>query len=293
MEQPAKVGRKGIDESLYSEQILKWIDDGLSLDDISATSLQKAVGGQYRKAVAALEKFKEGYEAKVMADLPAVPSSVTDELNQFTLKLWREINQATHEKIAEIEASARAEVEEVEARLAECLAMIENVENQLEKAEDANTVLMAELKVTEKSRGELAEKVAALQSDKSHLGEQVALLQGERNTARDMTKQAEKNAQSLTEQLGIERANTTSLTEQLNESKGRITTLSSELLECRQVGEANKVKLDQESAKSRELAERLQSSQSELAQERTEHRRSKSDYTRWPPCQRAMNSWRR
>ena len=64
MEQPAKVGRKGIDENLYSEQITKWLNDGLSLDDISATSLQKAVGGQYKKAVAALDKFKEGYEPR-------------------------------------------------------------------------------------------------------------------------------------------------------------------------------------------------------------------------------------
>jgi chromosome segregation ATPase len=279
MEQPAKVGRKGIDESLYSEQITKWLNDGLSLDDISATSLQKAVGGQYKKAVSALDRFKEAYEAKALADVPPIPQAVTEELTAYAAKLWREVNQATHDKIAEVQAAAQAEVDAATARHAESLNMIESLETDLEKAEENNADLVQSMKATESRLVAKSESAAALQSDKHHLAQQLDSLRNELEQARTENKAIETARQSLSEQLGIERASTQSLTEQVKEARQRIESLTGDLAQCRQDSEATKARLDQEAANSRELAERLQAAQSELAQERADHRRAKSDYT--------------
>lgn len=277
MDQPAKVGRKGIDESLYSEQITKWLSDGLSLDDISATSLQKSVGGQYKKAVTALDRYKEAYEAKALADIPPIPQAVTDELNSYAVKLWREVNQATHDKIAEAQAAAQADVEAAEARQAESLNMIESLETDLEKSEQNNEALARSLKATESSLIAKSESVAALQADKSHLTEQLNILREELQQARTENKATESSRQALAEQLGIERASNESLKEQVKEAKERIQVLTADLSTARQQSEESRVKVEDIQKAARDLADTLKDVKAELAQERVALRNAKAE----------------
>ncbi len=58
MEQSKTIGRPGIEPQRYHNQIQQWLSEGTSIEGITATMLQKAIGGQYKKAVTILDEFK-------------------------------------------------------------------------------------------------------------------------------------------------------------------------------------------------------------------------------------------
>ncbi len=58
------MARNAIDESTYIDAIKKQLNKGGGIDEITATKLQKLIGGQYSRIKTIVEKFKESYKAE-------------------------------------------------------------------------------------------------------------------------------------------------------------------------------------------------------------------------------------
>lgn len=123
-----KPGRPGISEQQYIAQLQEWLDDGHRLVDITATTLQKAVGGQYRKAAEILERFKEGYETRELTELPPLPEKLQGLLNSAGLEMWRVVMDEKREQLAEASAAFDAEKLQLQALADERLALIDELE---------------------------------------------------------------------------------------------------------------------------------------------------------------------
>lgn len=129
MTEQVKPGRPGISEQQYVAQLQEWLDDGIRLQDMTATALQKAVGGQYKKAAEILERFKEGYETRELTELPPMPEKLQGLLNSAGLEMWRVVMDEKREQLAEATAVFEAEKSQLQAIAAERLEMIDQLEN--------------------------------------------------------------------------------------------------------------------------------------------------------------------
>ncbi|CAH0531257.1 hypothetical protein [Vibrio hippocampi] len=182
MEQNKSIGRPGIEPQRYHNQIQQWLNDGMGINAITATMLQKAIGGQYKKAVTILDEFKAGYETKELSELPEPPEQLNNALNAASLEIWRLL---WNQKNAEVNA-ARSEFEQEKSGLmslaAERLELIDNLEEQLEQ-----------LRQVEQAANE---KLALLSNENHDKDQELASLR-ERLQARDL--QIEQGKQSVAE----------------------------------------------------------------------------------------------
>lgn len=129
MTEITKPGRPGINEQQYIAQLQDWMNDGSRLADITATMLQKAVGGQYKKAAEILERFKEGYETRELTELPPVPEKLQALVSSASLEMWRVVMDEKREQLAEACEVFEAEKLQLQALAAERLEMIDELEN--------------------------------------------------------------------------------------------------------------------------------------------------------------------
>lgn len=144
-----KPGRPGISEQQYIAQLQEWLDDGHRLVDITATTLQKAVGGQYRKAAEILERFKEGYETRELTELPPLPEKLQGLLNSTGLEMWRVVMDEKREQLAEASAAFDAEKLQLQALADERLALIDELEAR--EAELRSTLANAQTQLDERT----------------------------------------------------------------------------------------------------------------------------------------------
>jgi len=133
MEVKKSVGRTGIDKSVYTNQIQSWLNSDYRISDITATMLQKSVGGQYKKSVDYLEEFKQGYETKELADLPPPPAEFTNLLNSAGLDAWRVLWQEKNKSVADATSAFEIERKELTTRAGEYLKVIELHEQEIEE----------------------------------------------------------------------------------------------------------------------------------------------------------------
>ena len=131
MEEKKPAGRPGIGRERYTSQIEAWLSEGSQLNEITATSLQKAVGGQYRKAVEILEEFKAGYEAKELADLPEPPEQLNNLLNGAALQIWRMLCEEQRRQIEAVAAEYDRQRGKLEAIALERLQRIDDLEQEV------------------------------------------------------------------------------------------------------------------------------------------------------------------
>lgn len=131
--EPKSAGRPGIDKQTYISQIQTWLN-ACRLDEITATMLQKAVGGNYKKAVTILDEFKSGYETKELAELPEPPEQLTNALNSAALEAWRILWEAKTKEVADMQAVFDQEKAKLEALSDERLDRIDELENELSAA---------------------------------------------------------------------------------------------------------------------------------------------------------------
>lgn len=133
MEVKKPVGRTGIDKSVYINQIQTWLNGDHRMKDITATMLQKSVGGQYKKSVDYLEEFKKGYETKELADLPPPPEEFTNLLNSAGLDAWRVLWEEKNKSVADATAVFELERKELITRADEYLNVISQHEQEIEE----------------------------------------------------------------------------------------------------------------------------------------------------------------
>ncbi|HFQ5304691.1 TPA: hypothetical protein ACGVAU_004435 [Vibrio vulnificus] len=130
--EPKTPGRPGIDQQTYINQIQVWLKD-FRLDEITATMLQKAVGGQYRKAATILEEFKAGYETKELSDLPEPPEQLTNALHAAGLDIWRILWEAKTKEVSAIQAEFDERKGKLELLAEERLECIDGLETEMEQ----------------------------------------------------------------------------------------------------------------------------------------------------------------
>lgn len=145
MTELAKPGRPGINEQQYTSQIQQWLDDGERLSDITATMLQKAVGGQYKKAAELLERFKEGYETRELIELPPVPEKLQTLLSAAGLEIWRIVMDEKREQLAEATAVFEQDRVQLLELAQERLDRIDELENNEAELRDKLVALQAKL----------------------------------------------------------------------------------------------------------------------------------------------------
>lgn len=138
--EPKTPGRPGIDQQTYINQIQVWLKD-YRLDEITATMLQKAVGGQYRKAATILDEFKAGYETKELSDLPEPPEQLTNALRAAGLEIWRILWEAKTKEVADIQSDFDERKGKLELLAEERLECIDALETEMEQLRQQVTQL--------------------------------------------------------------------------------------------------------------------------------------------------------
>lgn len=167
-EKTKSVGRPGLSEEDYTKQITAWLDQGQRIEDITATKLQKAVGGQYRKVVDILSKFKGGYEARAVAALPDLPDAFMALLNDASIAMWRHLWERKEEEVATATAAFGVERADLQAISAEYLEVIERHEDRLADQEETidrlrEKVEGLENQLVEKSQQQADQKLQLVQ----------------------------------------------------------------------------------------------------------------------------------
>ncbi len=153
MSQTKPLGRPGIDRQRYINQIEQWLGEGKRLDEITATALQKVVGGQYRKAAEILAEFAEGYEARELADLPPPPERLVNLLNSAALDIWRLLCEESRQEVEQAQAEFDRDREALQQLATERLDRIDALEDQ---AADQARQLQEGVEALAEQRGELA-----------------------------------------------------------------------------------------------------------------------------------------
>jgi len=264
MEVKKTAGRTGIDKAVYINQIQTWLNGDFRLSDITATKLQKAVGGQYKKAVDYLEDFKQGYETKELADLPQPPEAFTNLLHAAGQDAWRvlweEKNKAVADAIAafDIERTAlnvradeylsvidqhEQEIDELKAQLSDSDKSINEVNQEKTTLNDALTnerIALAQTseradqldaRLTE-ANGQLnvfIDKNAQLEREKNQSKQDIDTITEQRNVLTTKATNFEDRAAELQASLTNESDNTKVLTNKLNENAAANTELTTEL----------------------------------------------------------------
>lgn len=217
MEVKKTPGRTGIDKSVYTAQIQTWLNGDYRMSDITATMLQKAVGGQYKKSVDCLEEFKQGYETKELADLPQPPEAFTNLLNSAGLDAWRVLWEEKNKSVADATAAFEIERKELITRADEYLNVIDQHEQEIEE-------LKAQLETNEQITHSVTQEKLALNDD----------LTKERIKLAQTSERAEQFEQRLTEsshQLTSVTNKNAQLEKDQEQSKQTINTLTKQLAE--------------------------------------------------------------
>ena len=217
MEVKKSPGRTGIDKSVYTAQIQTWLNGDYRMSDITATMLQKAVGGQYKKSVDCLEEFKQGYETKELADLPPPPEAFTNLLNSAALDTWRVLWEEKNKAVADATAAFEIERKELITRADEYLNVIEQHEQEIEE-------LKAQLETNEQITHSVIQEKLALNDDLTK--ERIKLAQTSERAEQFEQRLAESNTQltSVTDK-------NTQLEKDQEQSKQTIDNLTKQLAE--------------------------------------------------------------
>lgn len=240
METKKSVGRTGIDKSAYTTQIQTWLNGDYRMSDITATMLQKAVGGQYKKSVDYLEEFKLGYETKELADLPPPPEEFTNLLNSAGLDAWRVLWEEKNKSVADATVAFEDEKKELLIRSEEYLNVIELHEQEIEALKDQlaskdqiiNSVNQEKLAVKDdltKERIELAKTSERAEQLEKRLTESNSQIVSLTDKSTQLEKDLEQNKQAIdssTKQLAELTTKSNTLGEQVVGLTEKLTTES-------------------------------------------------------------------
>ena len=217
MEVKKTAGRTGIDKAVYINQIQTWLNGDFRLSDITATKLQKAVGGQYKKAVDYLEDFKQGYETRELADLPQPPEAFTNLLHAAGQDAWRVLWEEKNKTVADATAAFDIERIALTVRADEYLNVIDQHEQLIEE-------LRGQLADSEQSVNEVNQEKSVLSDDLTK--EQINLAQ----TSERADQLKERLTESSTQLTSVTNKNT-QLEKDQEQNKQTIDKLTSQVTE--------------------------------------------------------------
>lgn len=204
MEQHKVVGRPGIEPQRYHNQIQQWLNEGISIDGITATMLQKVIGGQYKKAVTILDEFKAGYETKELSELPEPPEQLSNALNAASLEIWRLL---WNQKNAEVNAAC-SEFEQEKAGLlnlaAERLELIDALEEQLDQLRLVESTANEKLAKLSDENHEQAQELASLRERLQARDQQVSELKHQLLDSQESVLQVDKQHVSALNEIRSE-----------------------------------------------------------------------------------------
>lgn len=207
------MARPGIDKQDYIQEIERQLSTGARLEEVTATKLQKAVGGQYSKAVEILNKYKEENKA-ADEDMPR-PEWFKQWAEQITESAWLKISGDLREHLKEATSVFEKKRQDMERQQAEDHEQIRSLEAQVEtlskqlleqqtenkriEAELSNQVSTLQAQVAE-GKDALAEAKATISSQSERL-EEAAMLKGELKAKTDQVVSLEKQFSDLTKQI--------------------------------------------------------------------------------------------
>lgn len=274
MEQNKIAGRPGIEPQRYHNQIQQWLNEGIGINGITATMLQKAIGGQYKKAVTILDEFKAGYETKELAELPEPPEALSNAINAAALDIWRLL---WNQKNDEVNA-ARVEFEHEKAGLRELagerLELIDQLEEQLEHVRQSEKVTSGQLTQANKQNNEQAQELASLRERLEARDQQVGELKHQLTESQQSAQQADKQhtsamadvrreLESKTTKLDTAREQVSSLTAQLESRDHQVAELTDQLTDSKALTESLNGALSEQQAK---FTDDIESERSKVAQ---------------------------
>lgn len=230
-------GRPAIDSAAYEKQVNHWLEvDKWKPEEVTATKLQKKVGGQYNRAKAFLENFMAGYQSKQVSDIPEPPARFLDAL----VKAGYDLNAILQEE----KLKADAEKDEVNLKkIQQVLAGKSEVEERLNEIIIDKDDLKEKLAVLQRKYDDQAKELGLAEKDKIQLDKDKVVL--------------EKEKESVQKQLDSSIRMSGSYHDEIKELKGKVNDKDSKLEELNekvehlhQRIEDNKVELSDSEKKS-------------------------------------------
>ena len=131
-----KRGRASTPVENYHTKIDSLLDEGFRIDDITATKLVEAVGGQYRRVVTILEDYKAKYSEKKAVDVPEPPAELMEILTKVGLDLWETTYSEKIRLVGDATLTFENEKKALIIRIKEYLDTIEKQEDSIQEKED-------------------------------------------------------------------------------------------------------------------------------------------------------------
>lgn len=138
------MSRPEIPEQNYIEEIDRMIADGVTITDIKAATLQKAVGGRYARCAKVLETYrkdhKESTDEALRATMPAwfseVKGKAVGDLNTALDSVWFAINREINAAVETAASAYQLKKQEIERAADEQLSAIDQLEARTEELEE-------------------------------------------------------------------------------------------------------------------------------------------------------------
>jgi len=219
------MARKATPKQKYIDAMSSMLDDGLRIEEITATKLQTIVGGQYSKIVKIVELFKDEYLEKQDVEKTAplspwfkdVVENITSSVSNQLTESWFTINNEISSSIAKASETFESQKAEFKAKALEDLEQIKVLEDENEKitssfesaqeevdairsrinlliAEKKNkTEQLKELKADHKETiQELKQEIKALQTENISLNKSISNMEGQLTAKNEMLENQKK-----------------------------------------------------------------------------------------------------
>ncbi|MGE4262160.1 DNA-binding protein, partial [Shewanella sp.] len=201
-------GRPAIDASRYYAQIEAWLTEGKRIDEITATMLQRTVGGQYKKISEILDRYKTGYISKELMELPPVPDELANAVNAAAVEIWRILQGAKSKEIAELKEQHADDLAGLEQLAAERLDRVDELEQQIEVKDQETNSLKQQLTDAISTNNNLVDVNSRLDSELKQVTHQsqelmveLRQLRAELSAAQQTTIKQQANIELLQDQL--------------------------------------------------------------------------------------------
>lgn len=183
----------------YFDWIESQISSGRSIKDITATQLQKQVGGAFPRCAAILAAAKERYASEQASEPASMPAwyrdfvqDTADQAKRSAESLWGRISNGITEQINDATVSFEDKKAEMQKDLDERLDVIQSLEAKVEGLENQAESLSSELGVANLSVSDKREEIASLKSEvaswkqqKADLAEQLSQEKSDRKSAEE------------------------------------------------------------------------------------------------------------
>ncbi|MCU7800572.1 MAG: hypothetical protein KZQ70_10605 [gamma proteobacterium symbiont of Lucinoma myriamae] len=193
--------RPEIEIEKYQTAMKKMLSEGLRIDEITASKVQKIVGGQFPRIRGIVSDFKEEHferqgiektspQASWFKDLvSSITESTANQLNETWITINTEISSSValasesfEQKKAELEEKAQEDLEQIktlENKNEQLLLEYEQTKDEIEKLKNQVNLLSAETKNKDQDLKEFKSDIKDLQSNNLDLNKALSLIEGQ------------------------------------------------------------------------------------------------------------------